>query len=468
MTDFLTCRKCGVYVAATMPTGDGTIGTINVNVLDDQDSLPGTAAPMVYEGESVEDRGGEARLRAWTPVTMTIGSFEHLAGKADARQRARSRSSAARVLCPGDAEGHAALFAAVSTCPVGVRDAIAPRTVWSGPDRGCESLRRRRNGLRAGLRLRSVPSIAQMQKKRGTMGEATARDRRIQPCFGDTDGPRYPSTEGVTRFDAYIAAVLTRRTSSSQASHQRRGLTGVLSLCRVHREGLTTCTGHSRLRPFPLPPPGGGPGGERSCSRARSRRSRSRSQRQAGKLPLDQVVTPVAQLATTRVSPSTGSTHTRSQKIRVYFSRPTSGKTTFFRERPAARRRGAACWRSRRWVPTLAGIAAGGADYFYRGGLGYRVLYLTVSGRVGTATLADELAGYEAMVELAAPPRPIRRSHHTHVIGDIRPEVPRFCWRSRDAGARGRVRNGAFPTPRRHLWSFCCEYTMPSPARAHG
>ena len=71
LTDFLVCKKCGVYVVATMAIDAGAIGTINVNVLDDQDALPGTAEPMVYEGESVEDRTAR-RVRGWTPVTLSV------------------------------------------------------------------------------------------------------------------------------------------------------------------------------------------------------------------------------------------------------------------------------------------------------------------------------------------------------------------------------------------------------------
>lgn len=71
VTDFLLCRTCGVYVVATMQTSSGVIGTINVNVLDDQDSLPRTAEPMVYDGENVGDRTAR-RVRGWTPVTMSV------------------------------------------------------------------------------------------------------------------------------------------------------------------------------------------------------------------------------------------------------------------------------------------------------------------------------------------------------------------------------------------------------------
>jgi hypothetical protein len=70
VTDFLVCRSCGVYVVAVMTTGSGLIGTINVNVLDDQGSLPTSAQPMIFDGENVEERTAR-RVRAWTPVTIS-------------------------------------------------------------------------------------------------------------------------------------------------------------------------------------------------------------------------------------------------------------------------------------------------------------------------------------------------------------------------------------------------------------
>jgi hypothetical protein len=69
VTDFLVCQSCGVYVVATMETERGLVGTINVNVLDDQGSLPSTAEPMVFDGEDADSRTAR-RLRGWTPATI--------------------------------------------------------------------------------------------------------------------------------------------------------------------------------------------------------------------------------------------------------------------------------------------------------------------------------------------------------------------------------------------------------------
>jgi len=71
VTDFLICRACGVYVAATTTEAPELLGVVNVNVLDDQVTLPRTAEPMVFDGESVEGRTAR-RVRGWTPVRMSV------------------------------------------------------------------------------------------------------------------------------------------------------------------------------------------------------------------------------------------------------------------------------------------------------------------------------------------------------------------------------------------------------------
>jgi hypothetical protein len=69
VTNFLSCETCGIYVAATTTGGSDIRGVVNVNVFDDHGSLPRTAEPMVFDGESVEDRAAR-RVRGWTPVMM--------------------------------------------------------------------------------------------------------------------------------------------------------------------------------------------------------------------------------------------------------------------------------------------------------------------------------------------------------------------------------------------------------------
>jgi len=69
ITDFLLCKSCGVYVAATTDGGSGLIGTVNVNAFDDREPFLRRAEPMTYSRESVEQRNAR-RLLAWMPVEI--------------------------------------------------------------------------------------------------------------------------------------------------------------------------------------------------------------------------------------------------------------------------------------------------------------------------------------------------------------------------------------------------------------
>jgi hypothetical protein len=53
----------------TTGSSDGR-GVVNVNVLDNQSSLPRTADPMLFDGESVEAQATR-RVRGWTAVRMS-------------------------------------------------------------------------------------------------------------------------------------------------------------------------------------------------------------------------------------------------------------------------------------------------------------------------------------------------------------------------------------------------------------
>jgi hypothetical protein len=70
ITDFLICRTCGVYVAAIMEANGGSLGVVNVNVLDDREPFARPSAPTQYGTETVDDR--EARRgKVWTPCSLT-------------------------------------------------------------------------------------------------------------------------------------------------------------------------------------------------------------------------------------------------------------------------------------------------------------------------------------------------------------------------------------------------------------
>ena len=68
-TDFLICKTCCVYVAATMGTGSDTIATVNVNVFDERGPFLRGAEPVSYFRESVEQRKAR-RLMAWMPAEV--------------------------------------------------------------------------------------------------------------------------------------------------------------------------------------------------------------------------------------------------------------------------------------------------------------------------------------------------------------------------------------------------------------
>lgn len=67
-TEFLLCRRCGVYVAAYMPDGDAAYANVMVNVLDDRLRF-GEPQPLVLDGE--DGAGKRQRRRAnWTPARL--------------------------------------------------------------------------------------------------------------------------------------------------------------------------------------------------------------------------------------------------------------------------------------------------------------------------------------------------------------------------------------------------------------
>jgi hypothetical protein len=80
ITDFLVCRTCGVYVAATMEADGRTLGVVNVNALDDREPFARPAAPMEYGAETVEGREAR-RAKVWmvidvrTPGRSALGAL---------------------------------------------------------------------------------------------------------------------------------------------------------------------------------------------------------------------------------------------------------------------------------------------------------------------------------------------------------------------------------------------------------
>lgn len=66
--DFLICKDCGVFVAATM--SEPSLGVVNVNVLDDRADFLESPLPVAsLDEESVEERLARRRAK-WTPLHM--------------------------------------------------------------------------------------------------------------------------------------------------------------------------------------------------------------------------------------------------------------------------------------------------------------------------------------------------------------------------------------------------------------
>lgn len=71
ITDFLICRRCGVYLLAMMQIDGAYYAVLSANVLDCRERM-GPAQAMDYEGE--DEAGRMARRKArWTPVTALRG-----------------------------------------------------------------------------------------------------------------------------------------------------------------------------------------------------------------------------------------------------------------------------------------------------------------------------------------------------------------------------------------------------------
>jgi hypothetical protein len=69
MSDFIVCRSCGAYVAATIE-GFGVLNVVGADIRPLADRL---ARPVDYEDESGEVRL-ERRRQRWTPLTLEIAA----------------------------------------------------------------------------------------------------------------------------------------------------------------------------------------------------------------------------------------------------------------------------------------------------------------------------------------------------------------------------------------------------------
>ncbi|HLW74769.1 MAG TPA: aldehyde-activating protein [Gammaproteobacteria bacterium] len=72
ITDFLICRRCGVYLLAMMDMDGHPYAVINANVLERRDEMTSTPQPMDYDGEDAGSRLARRKGR-WTPVVALQG-----------------------------------------------------------------------------------------------------------------------------------------------------------------------------------------------------------------------------------------------------------------------------------------------------------------------------------------------------------------------------------------------------------
>jgi hypothetical protein len=72
ITDFLICRRCGVYLMAMMDIDGWRYAVLSANALECRAAMTSPVAPMEYGGEDEAARLARRKQR-WTPVTATIG-----------------------------------------------------------------------------------------------------------------------------------------------------------------------------------------------------------------------------------------------------------------------------------------------------------------------------------------------------------------------------------------------------------
>ena len=72
LTDFLICRRCGVYLLAVMDIEGRPHAVLNANALECREAMTAPVSPMEYGAEDEAARVARRRQR-WTPVTAVTG-----------------------------------------------------------------------------------------------------------------------------------------------------------------------------------------------------------------------------------------------------------------------------------------------------------------------------------------------------------------------------------------------------------
>lgn len=68
VTEFLICRRCGVYLLAISEIDGKPYGVLNANSLERRSEIAAQPQPMDYDGEDAAERLTRRKSR-WTPVT---------------------------------------------------------------------------------------------------------------------------------------------------------------------------------------------------------------------------------------------------------------------------------------------------------------------------------------------------------------------------------------------------------------
>ena len=72
LADYLFCARCGVYLGAVTETAAGIRGFTLRRLLDDRELLTAKLVPVVFEGESADERQVR-RMARWTPTLFRSG-----------------------------------------------------------------------------------------------------------------------------------------------------------------------------------------------------------------------------------------------------------------------------------------------------------------------------------------------------------------------------------------------------------
>ena len=68
-SDFLICRRCGVFIAAVTELPAGAQAVVNVNCLDDRQRFTSVPSLHNFEGETIETRSSR-RATNWMPAVI--------------------------------------------------------------------------------------------------------------------------------------------------------------------------------------------------------------------------------------------------------------------------------------------------------------------------------------------------------------------------------------------------------------